>query len=162
MLSRLIKIVHWSALAGVLGGCALSLPYQSVRQTSALDTPDAEKPTMVTVVITQATLDPQNLTAFDDHTQRVLAGMASHPGLLGYSARRQIFGNVVWTMTAWKSDVAVNDFVYSPVHQQAIRAGSKGLVAARFGRFELPASRLPLSWDEALALLETAPATIAY
>jgi heme-degrading monooxygenase HmoA len=90
-------------------------------------------------------------------TQKVIADMPNQPGLVGYSFRFQIFGRRAWTMTAWRDEAARNRFAKSPSHLAAVRNSSITAQNMRFVSVTVPASTLPMRWDEALRLLENAP-----
>ena len=138
----------------LLGGCTISTPFkgpgydrgQGVTGNSGGDT--------VVVALTHAMLGEQRRN-FDRGVERVVDSLAQQPGLIGYSLRRELFGNEAWTMTVWRDEASLDAFVRSSAHQQAIREGAGDLAGANFRRFELPAAELPIDWDTALAYLAT-------
>jgi heme-degrading monooxygenase HmoA len=75
------------------------------------------------------------------------------PGLLGYSVRRELLSNEVWTMTVWSSDEARRNYVYSPLHQEAITETYGAIRQARFARYVTTAAELPPTWPAALQRL---------
>ncbi len=98
--------------------------------------------------------------AFWKHTGLVVADLTNRPGFLGYSIRRELFGRRGWTLTVWESEGAMDAFVQSRVHREAMQAGRSALFSAEFNRVEIPVSEIPLSWDRALELLREAPASV--
>ncbi|MEM7137330.1 MAG: hypothetical protein AAF500_12160 [Myxococcota bacterium] len=92
---------------------------------------------------------------FDRYTQIVFGGIGEEPGYVGGAIRREVFGRRVWTMTVWVDDAAVNRFVASPRHQEAIAVAGACLAESRFRRIELAPTELPVSWNRALELLAT-------
>ncbi|MDX2088871.1 MAG: antibiotic biosynthesis monooxygenase [Kofleriaceae bacterium] len=145
-----------------LAACAVSRPfagpgYDRERGVIAPDTG-----AMVVVALTNATLDGARRHTFDDHTRRVVDSLSSQPGFIGSSLRTRIFGNEVWTMTAWTSEEALDNFVASGVHQTAIENGMAPVRTARFARIKVARTALPLSWDRALEILETQGTGYAY
>ncbi len=134
-----------AAVATLVTGCTIATPFRQLQP--------ADDGTVV-LVITHAVLDNAKRAAFDEHTQRVVASLRAQPGLLGYSVRRQVLGNEVWTMTAWRDEAALSAFVRGPTHQAAISNGAPALQSVRFCRFTLPATDLPLTWSHAERLLE--------
>ncbi len=92
---------------------------------------------------------------FWDHVSRVEATLAARPGYMGHSKRRELFGDQVWTLSVWRDEASLEDFVRSDVHQTAISEGMASLKTARFARFEIERKKLPITWERALTALET-------
>ncbi|MFC3148621.1 antibiotic biosynthesis monooxygenase [Piscinibacterium candidicorallinum] len=153
---RLLKTGLVASALVALGACSINTPYPR------LATPEAAAQAPVVLVLTHATLDPKRRESFDVHTRRVLAEMTRQPGLLGYSARREIFGTQAWTLTIWASEADLARFMNSPVHREAVRKGMEGLVAMESKRLLLKRDALPTSWDQALALLKDPEGRRAY
>ncbi|QUR67261.1 hypothetical protein [Mycobacterium spongiae] len=74
---------------------AVSTPYPRVSITAAT----AHQP--VAIVMTQARIDRARRAEFVRQTSCVMDAMVGQPGLLGYSARRQVF-----SMHAWRASLA--------------------------------------------------------
>lgn len=146
-LSRFRQLLVLGLLA--LGGCAIGTPYKTVAAP-----PDSSE--TVVVALTWATLDPQRRAAFDRYTSRLVETLPRQPGLLGYSVRRELLGNEVWTMTVWSGDEARRNYVYSPLHQEAITETYGVIRQARFARYVTTAAELPPTWPAALKRLEAA------
>ena len=108
----------------------------------------------VVVAITHAVVSRKNgaRSAFSRHLWRVVDSLPEHEGFIGYSVRRELFGRDAWTLSAWIDEAAMERFVESPVHRQAVEAGT--LESARFARIELATDELPLGWQRALSILE--------
>lgn len=130
-----------------LGGCAIGMPYRTVSAP-----PDPGAP--VVVALTWATVDPQRRASFDRYTARLLDILPQQPGLLGYSVRREVFGNEAWTMTVWSSDEARRAFVHSPLHQEAILESYAAVTRTRFVRYVASPAELPPRWDDSLRRLQ--------
>jgi len=109
----------------------------------------------VVVALTHAVVDPAKRKPFDVHTANVVRSMDSHEGLVGFSVRKQLFGNEAWTMTVWRDAAALEAFTRSPVHVAAIRAGAPALVEARFHTLTWPDAKKPPSWRQAKRILES-------
>jgi quinol monooxygenase YgiN len=120
---------------------------------------DADPGTRVLVVLTQGRIDPDRRSEFDRQTTHVLDAMAAQPGLLGYSAKRELFGDTVWTLTMWENDGARRQFLASAVHRRAVDLGGAAVVAMLSWRAELGVEEVPRSWPEALAMWADADAT---
>lgn len=105
------------------------------------------------LVLTRVVVDAAQRTEFDRQTNRVIESMPTQPGLIGFSARRQLFGETGWTMSIWIDDEARKRFVVSEVHQQAIARSLPALKVVELKRLALRRDELPTDWTQAIALL---------
>lgn len=105
--------------------------------------------------VTNATLDGSKRALFDQHTRNVVRSLPSHDGFIGSSVRTRLMGNEVWTMTVWRDEAALDSFVRSPVHVEAIRKGLPAVIEAKFARFSWPAESVPPKWGEIIERLKT-------
>lgn len=145
VLSLMVAVLPW------LSGCAISTPFKVVKSAGLPD----EK---VLVVITQGTVNPSIRSEFDRQTQRVLARMGSQPGLIAYSARRELPGPGIWTVSVWETDAARAAFYISNAHQEAMAMGGDAIETVRFRRVWLPRREMPTDWTAVLQLLAKADA----
>jgi len=152
--SRLRRVLLFAlALPGIaLGGCTIATPFRMIGggAAGAGVAPDAQ----VVVVVTRAVIDPGQRRLFDQQVDRVLQNLPAQSGLIGYSIRRELFGDNAWTLTAWVDDASRAAFVGSGAHRAAMVQGAGTFVTARFARVTLPANTLPLTWNNALDILE--------
>jgi heme-degrading monooxygenase HmoA len=134
-------------LAALLSGCAISTPFKwpGFDRKAGITIP--HQGDSVVIALTNAVLDSDTRAPFDDHTQRVYKSIATQPGLIGYSIRREIIGNQAWTATIWTDEDALRQFVYSPAHLRAMDAGSLALLDSKFVRIRVPVNALPVSWE---------------
>ncbi len=137
-----------AALFGLFA-CEVSTPYRR----TVLAPESAE----VVVGLTSATLDRGKRGGFDRYTRQVVDAIEDSPGLLGFSVRRELLGDKVWTMSVWSSEAHLDAFVRSPMHQAAIRNGMPAVLRAQFHRVRRAANLPPLTWAEVKAMLESAP-----
>ncbi|MGY6553530.1 MAG: antibiotic biosynthesis monooxygenase [Wenzhouxiangella sp.] len=137
-----------TSLLSFIAGCTIGTPWP--RMDLALAEPGEQ---VVVLALTHVVIDPARRPVFNDANRRVLASMRDQPGLLGYAARRQVFGNEGWTMSVWEDDQARARFLHSPVHLDAIRHSQSAVVRVTTRRFELARKDLPRNWDEALLRL---------
>lgn len=135
-------------LSLLLGACALSTPFPRIDPSAAGKPDDA-----VVLVLTHIVVAGDRRDEFDRQTRRVIDSMATQPGLIGYSARRELFGNEAWTMSVWDSDAARARFVRSAVHQEAIAKSEPAIVTVRLKRLNMARKDVPRDWAAALALL---------
>lgn len=141
------------SLFSTLGmGCAIAMPFRGPGLESGRVTGDGER--TVVVSVTHAVLIPGEREAFDRYVRSLSELMDEQPGLIGFSLRKELFGDEAWTMTAWEDEASLVAFSRSPAHREAVEAARHGLRRARFRRVTIPASELPLSWDRALAILD--------
>lgn len=110
--------------------------------------------TTATVAITYGLVDPGKGNAFLRQLRKVLGNLPDQEGLIGYAVRKQMIGREVWTLSAWESRDSLERFVASPAHREAIRAGGIPRDRVRSVIIESDIDDLPLSWEEAVALLE--------
>jgi heme-degrading monooxygenase HmoA len=148
-----LRIISISALGLVLGGCAISTPFKGPGFADGRvkdSAPDAR----VVVSFTYAKVNDEQRAVFFDHVDRVVKSLPAQSGLIGYSIRRELLGDQVWTMTVWRSEEDRARFVLAQTHAEAMRAGMPALMAVRFARTEWPADQVPPSWKKAEDLLE--------
>ena len=133
-----------------LSSCTYTAPFREVEAVS----PEAQ------VIVTLSAVEHQKgqRKRFLADTRRVLADLPNQAGLVGYSFRFQLLGNKAWTMTAWKDEASRDQFAKSPVHLAAVRRSRLTAKNMRFISASVPAGSLPMSWDEAIRLLDKAPA----
>lgn len=130
-------------------GCTIGMPLRGPGLEAA------GSPERVIVAVTHAKLHWTKRAAFDRHIQIVADALPRFPGLVGYSLRKQIFGDEAWTMSIWASHEAMQAFVRSPVHRAAVAAGRPAIKSMRYRAVEVASSELPIGWTRAVALLET-------
>jgi heme-degrading monooxygenase HmoA len=131
-----------------LGGCAIGTPWPRVAPHSV-----DQGNERVVLVLTRVVVDTQQRSEFDRQNSRVLASMGSQPGLIGYAARRQLFGDQGWTMSVWADDEARAAFVRSAVHREAIAQSLPALRAVELKRLTVARKDLPANWDAVLRML---------
>ena len=132
----------------VLTGCAISTPWPRPALAGADRSDD-----LVVLVLTRVVVDPEQRGEFDRQNSRVMASMNSHPGLIGYAARRELFGDQGWTLSVWANDEARAAFVRSAVHREAIAKSLPALRGVELKRLTVARKDLPANWDQVLRLL---------
>jgi len=153
MLPLLRSTLALGALLGLLAwlpGCSIATP---LTWTAA----PAEQPAELHVSVTHAVLDPERRSAFDAGTEALFERLPDQPGLLGYSRRKELFGDEAWTMTVWRDEASHAAFVRSAPHREAMRAGRAALAGARFVEFTWPRASGKLTWRAALDALSAVP-----
>ena len=136
------------AVVLLLGGCAISTPFPQLKEAPGVGSEEK-----VVVVLTHIVVDSNQRNEFDRQTRRVIDSLPSQRGMLGYSARIQLFGNEAWTMSVWAEDTDRAGFVRSAVHQEAIVKSAPAIVSIQLKRLTLARKNIPESWPRALELL---------
>ncbi len=147
-LYRCVSAALVTSLAVLLSGCTIGTPWPRMAPMVPGEAEEA-----VVLVLTRVVVDTTQREEFDRQNSRVLASMGQHPGLVGYAARREIFGSQGWTMTVWANEEARAAFVASTVHREAVRRSMSTVVAAEFKRLTVPRKDLPANWDAVLPML---------
>jgi hypothetical protein len=137
-------------LSSLLVGCTIGMPFPDLPAAA----PGGARGEPVVLVLTHVVVDRARRGEFDRQNRRVLASMDQHPGLLGYSARRELFGENGWTMSVWETDEARAAFVRTGVHREAIARSMPALVRVRLRRVTVERDALPEDWDDVLRLLD--------
>ena len=141
-----------AGLFTLLGGCTISTPFKGPGFDRASGVTDSDRDQTVIVALTHAVLGDSR-RHFDQGVDRVVASLDQQPGLIGYSLRKELFGNEAWTLTVWRDTASLEAFVRSGAHRQAMQTGSAELAAASFRRVEVPAAEIPIDWGTALEYL---------
>lgn len=144
-----MKILSISALLTILSGCCVSTPFKWIDENK--NGLAKNKDEQIIVAVTHATIDPAKRKIFDQGANRVLDSLPTQPGLIAYSVRRQVFGNEVWTATAWADEESLLRFVQSPAHLQAVKEGSIAVRDIDYSRIKMRRSELPVSWSQLLS-----------
>lgn len=84
------------------------------------------------------------------YTAQVVKQLASAQGLLGYSVLARPLSKRFWTLSAWKDDAALRDFVQHSPHVRIMTAIAPHMDQTKFWRWTVKGSQLPLGWDDAL------------
>lgn len=149
-----LSLRAWCAALATLtlgaSACTISTPYRSAA-------PSDERGDTVFVSVTHAVVKEHRASRrlFFDYVAIVEESLPTSPGYVGFSKRMVLFGNDAWTMTVWQDEASLERFVRSEAHQNAIRNAFVALESARFARVEIAADDAPLSWEQALAALES-------
>lgn len=90
------------------------------------------------------------MPSFFYYTAQVAKQLASAQGLLGYSVLARPLSKRFWTLSAWKDEEALHDFVQRLPHVRVMTAIAPHMEQTKFLRWTVKGSRLPLGWDDAL------------
>ena len=151
---HVVLLVGCVGLAAGAASCRVATPFRG----PGFDDDDGgvrvEVPDSVVVAITAGRIEAGGTRAFSASLDEVLSAMPANDGLVAFSVRRELFGDRVWTMSAWRDDDSLDRFLASPEHVRAVREGGIPRDAVDFVRLMLPKALLPLSWTQAERLLD--------
>jgi heme-degrading monooxygenase HmoA len=140
----------------VLGSCTVATPFRGPGYDRRAGVTVATEDGQVLVALTRARLDRATRAPFDRSIGRVAGGMDQFDGLVGFSFRKELFGPEVWTMSVWTDQQALDRFLESALHDEAMAAGGPATQAFEFHAERLPAQEIPIPWSRALSLLDAA------
>ncbi|MFC9127107.1 DUF3291 domain-containing protein [Streptomyces sp. NPDC057099] len=86
-------------------------------------------------------------------TPAVWRQVSRSPGAYGATLKAQPLKRTFWTLSAWESKAALNDFVRSGAHGPASRGLAPQMADAAFTTWKAKSGELPLSWSEAMRRL---------
>lgn len=86
------------------------------------------------------------------YTARITKQLERAEGLLGYSLLAH-FSKRFWTLSAWRNEEALQNFVHKAPHLQIMSALAYHMAGTKFVRWPVKGSELPLRWEEGLARL---------
>ena len=155
-LTAAVSFFFLAAAALFASGCTVGKPFRGPGFEPGRGVTLEEAGDTVLVAITHTVLNRDRMArrAFGRHLWKVVDAMPEQPGLVGYSVRRELFGDEAWTLSVWVDEASLEGFVRSEAHRNAIAVGGRALESVRFARIELEAEELPLEWPRALELLD--------
>jgi heme-degrading monooxygenase HmoA len=106
------------------------------------------------VAVTHANVDADKRKSFDEAAYRVLDSLPTQSGLVGYSVRRQVFGNEVWTATVWRDEESIQRFVRSMAHTQAVTQSGSAVQHIQYTRLNIRRDELPINWGQLLEAVQ--------
>ena len=152
---KILKII--SFLLGsvfLTSGCHIGYSFQGPGYDSQKGTVINQTELQVLLAITHGVIEDQGSSDFSKSLQRVRENLKTTQGLIGYSVRKEVFGNEVWTMSAWSSEEALGKFLEGRAHRSAVANGGIPPANVRSAYTWISAESLPISWDDVLLLLE--------
>jgi quinol monooxygenase YgiN len=81
---------------------------------------------------------------------RITTQLRGAAGLFGYSLYAEPAAKRFWTLSAWRDEASLFDFVQAQPHARAMTEMAPRMGETRFIRWTLQGSELPPSWDDAL------------
>ncbi|TGM05201.1 DUF3291 domain-containing protein [Leptospira jelokensis] len=132
--------------------CTIATPFQkNINPKNAMLSNDSSVVIAITEVEIEGSYSIRSI--FWDRVSSVRSKLDQNEGYLGGAIRREIFGNRAWTMTVWKNESALDQFVYSLEHERAMKEGGPAVKKSKFYRGFRTWNEIPLSWKVAETLL---------
>jgi quinol monooxygenase YgiN len=91
------------------------------------------------------------LPAFLRYVRSIRGQLAGTEGLIGYSPLARPLRSRYWTLSVWRDQAALDEFVRRPPHRDAMAELPLALQGFRTTVWSSPGSAVPPSWDDALA-----------
>ena len=131
--------------------CTIQTPFQA----GVISKADI-KENLVYLSITEVTLNNNNAENknFWEGVDSVSDDIKQQNGLIGFSMKKELFGNKAWTYSLWKDEESIEKFIYGRTHKNAMKSGRSAIKNAKFARVKLNANELPISWNRVFELLE--------
>jgi len=85
---------------------------------------------------------------------RIRHQMLRSPGTLGVSLIARPLHRTFWTLSAWQDPAALRAAAGGDPHVQMMKRFRPRMAGSRFVTWTVPASALPIAWDDALRRLE--------
>jgi heme-degrading monooxygenase HmoA len=74
--------------------------------------------------------------------------LAAADGLVGYALDAEIGGKTFWTFSVWQDQASLDAFAASDPHRAITRRLQPLMGETRFEFFPVPATALPMTWDQ--------------
>ncbi len=91
------------------------------------------------------------LFRFTTYLTRIRRQLAGAHGLIGYSLRAQPWRLRFWTLSVWRSESALREFVHQGSHMGAMVLLRSEVGETRFTRWSILGGDVPPDWKDALA-----------
>jgi hypothetical protein len=86
-------------------------------------------------------------------SMQVRRQLARSEGLIGYSLNSDVRRLHFWTLSAWRDQLSLSEFVHTNPHQEVMRKLVPLMGETKFEYWEVDGTEIPLRWDDAKARL---------
>ena len=93
---------------------------------------------------------------------RIRRQMLGSPGALGVSLIARPARRTFWTLSAWQDQAALRATVGRQPHRQIVTRSRPRMAGSAFVTWSVPATALPIAWDDALRRLENPDTAHSY
>jgi hypothetical protein len=90
---------------------------------------------------------------FFRYSYEVMNQLRNSPGLVGYSLDAQPFGRKFWTLSVWRDQKALMDFVRAIPHSRIMQSLAPHMGKTQFVQWNVASREIPLDWNSAKARL---------
>lgn len=151
MKNSILRNMLLCAILLLASACTVAMPFHSSDDFNQPAPPEAT----ATIGLTHAVLgdDDEKNDIFWDNADKVVDSLPQQAGYLGHRLRFKIFGGEVWTMTVWKDEQSLKNFMYGDAHHTAIQEGFAALKYFQGATITVKRSEVPISWDRAEQIL---------
>ena len=89
-----------------------------------------------------------NFFRFSFEIQRQLR---TSPGLIGYSLEARPFARKFWTLSAWRDEQSLQDFVGALPHSRVMKDLAPHMGKSQFAQWTVESQEIPIDWAAAKA-----------
>ncbi len=138
----------------IVSGCAISRPLSGPGYDPNMKSLKGDLNRDVYVAITNAYLNRSKRSLFDKKTQEIYKNLNTFEGYLMGSVRLKILGKEVWTYTVWENKEALDKFVNSRQHVDAIYNADPAILQMRSLVIKRKAKEAFLNWEKIEEIIE--------
>ncbi len=91
------------------------------------------------------------LPKFFRFTFEIQRQLQSTPGLIGYSLDARPLARKFWTLSVWRDQQSLTNFVGALPHTQVMRDLARHMGKSQFGQWMVESHEIPLDWTAAKA-----------
>ena len=84
-------------------------------------------------------------------TSEIRRQLRTAPGLIGYSLDARPFARTFWTLSVWRDQQSLTDFVNQAPHNRIMQKLAPHLGKSQFAQWQVEAGEIPLDWRSAKA-----------
>jgi hypothetical protein len=86
-------------------------------------------------------------------TFEIMRQLQNSPGLVGYSLDARPFARKFWTLSVWRDQKALGDFVAAIPHSRIMQSLAPHMGKSQFAQWMVESHEIPLDWASAKARL---------
>jgi hypothetical protein len=90
---------------------------------------------------------------FLQFSYETMSQLRSSPGLIGYSLDARPFSRKFWTLSVWRDQQALMDFVGAMPHSRIMQSLAPHMGKSQFAQWTVESDEIPLDWNNAKARL---------
>jgi hypothetical protein len=91
------------------------------------------------------------LPKFFRFARETLFQLRTTPGLIGYSLDARPFTLKFWTLSAWRDQQSLTDFVGKVPHSEVMKSLAPHMGKSQFAQWSVESHEIPLDWNSAKA-----------